>query len=594
MSVLGEEKPSAEHTAARPAISISDLSVHLAGRDLLKKLSVDVQVGEWVVLLGSNGAGKSTLLRCFVDLLPYTAKRLQVFGKDLSSTSPRERAKMLAYMPQGLASFAMSSSEFVALSRYPHQSMWGGLRAHDDLIVQEALRLSKASGLSAQALATLSGGERQRVLLAGALAQEAPILLLDEPGASLDPQQSEALWKNLQELRSKKALTLLQVSHDLEGSLRYADRVLGLAEGVLTLDSPANAVQTPELLPLYQSANKQPPLASQTKKSRASFVRVLAVLSFFLLLSLMLLPFVGALSIHPIAALKGDLAEPLQRVLFELRFPRVLAAAFAGGLLALAGTLLQALFRNPLATPYTLGISSGASFGAVLWMTLAPSVSLPFLHSGGQVGFAILGALLAMTFVWRLGKGAAMQDTRLLLAGVAINFSFAGMILLLQALSNPTQGMQILRWLMGGLDALSAPVLLLYGLLLLSSGAFFMLRASLLDLLGAGYEVAAGRGLNPLAARRGIFFLTSLLVALISAWCGPIAFVGMMAPHMARHLVGHAHRRALPVSLLLGSILLMNADALARWMIAPFELPVGVLTALLGGPFFLIVLRRQT
>jgi iron complex transport system permease protein len=578
------------------ALRIQNLNMSFPGRDLLKKVSFRLEEGEWAVLLGANGAGKSSLLRALVGMMPCQAEAMEIFGQDLRHMSARQRARQLAFLPQGLPSYAMSVWDFLTLSRYPHQPALGGLTSGDEDSVREAVHLAGVDHLLLQPVATLSGGERQRVLLAAALAQESPVLLLDEPGASLDPLQRERLWESLNHFRRERHLSLLQISHDVDGSLAHADRILALREGSIALDQPTSECQSQDMATLYLD----PPSRPHESSARSSwaprtknFLVVLSLLFLAALLAFFILPFVGAISMKPSVLLGSETTDPIWQIFFHLRLPRVLAGALTGALLALAGTLLQALFRNPLATPYTLGISSGAAFGAVFWMSLAAMTPVAF-QAVGQTGFALLGAGIAMSLVWRLGKGGNLNDSSLMLAGVAINFSFAGLILLMQAMSDPTRGMQMLRWLMGGLDALSLPVLLLFSVTLVLTGGFFGLKSSMLDLLSAGQDEAAGRGLDPLRSRRGIFLISSVIVAFVSAWCGPVAFVGMMAPHMARQLVGHGHRQMLPVSLLLGALLLMSADALARWIIAPFELPVGVLTALLGGPFFLLILRTRS
>lgn len=298
-----------------------------------------------------------------------------------------------------------------------------------------------------------------------------------------------------------------------------------------------------------------------------------------------------------VGALRLDLWEALQdpasasaQLLWELRLPRVLLGWVAGATLALAGALLQALFRNPLASPYTLGISSGAALGAGLVLTTAASAALPL---GSVQGGALAGALVAGLLVWVLGRRArAHGSSGLLLAGVALNFTFSSLLLLVQVLADPSQSLRMLRWLMGGLDSTSWADLPLPLALLLLVAPLAWLGARQLDLLSLGETSAHSRGLHVRGVTAAIFWLSSLLVAGLVAVTGPIGFVGLMAPHAARLLLGPGHRRLLPASLLLGSGFLVLCDALARWLIAPAELPVGVITACLGGPLFVLVLVK--
>ena len=323
---------------------------------------------------------------------------------------------------------------------------------------------------------------------------------------------------------------------------------------------------------------------------------ILALLLVFSLGSLPLALSLGAMPLDLGRAFR-DAVSPDALILWQIRAPRVLLGWVAGAVLSLAGLLLQALFRNPLASPYTLGISSGSALGAGLALAAGGLAFAVPLEGGlrllGAQGGALAGAALAGSLAWSVGRRADRSGPGgLLLAGVALNFTFASLLLLLQVLADPSQSLRILRWLMGGLDAaawsaLPAPAaVLVVGLLLAWAGS------RELDLLSLGEETAHGRGLSLPLLTGGIFWLSSLLVAVLVAVTGPIGFVGMMAPHAARLLVGPGHRRLIPAALLLGSGFLVLADAAARTVLSPAELPVGVLTACLGGPVFLLLLMR--
>jgi iron complex transport system permease protein len=283
-------------------------------------------------------------------------------------------------------------------------------------------------------------------------------------------------------------------------------------------------------------------------------------------------------------------------ILWEIRLPRVLLGWLAGAGLALAGVLMQALFRNPLASPYTLGISSGAALGAGLvlgaggWLGGAAGARVPLW---GAQGGALAGAAVAGVLVWWLGRRAERDGGGLLLAGVALNFTFASLLLLIQVLADPSQSLRILRWLMGGLDAAAWQSLPLPAVMVTLGLGLAWLGARELDLLSLGSETAHTRGLRLAWLTAGIYWLSAVVVAVLVAVTGPIGFVGMMAPHAARQLVGPGHRRLLPAAVLLGSSFLVLCDALARWLVAPAELPVGVITSCVGGPAFLLLLVRR-
>lgn len=281
-----------------------------------------------------------------------------------------------------------------------------------------------------------------------------------------------------------------------------------------------------------------------------------------------------------------------EQILHDIRIPRVLFAFIAGCGLALSGLVFQAMFHNPLATPFTLGVASGASLGAALSVYLGLNIS--FFGFGGHTLSAFIGALFAISFVYsisRLREGFSTET--LLLTGVAVSFFFSSLILFVQYLSNVSDAFQIIRWLMGSLTVVGydevlqlLPFVSLNALVILALGRE-------LNLMMAGDEIALSRGVSVKAVRYVLFFVTSLCVGAIVALCGPIGFVGMMVPHMCRLMLGADHRWLIPASLLFGGSFLIICDAIARWIIAPAELPVGVITTLLGGPFFLWLLIRS-
>ncbi len=319
---------------------------------------------------------------------------------------------------------------------------------------------------------------------------------------------------------------------------------------------------------------------------------ILAACGIFALLVLGLAPFVGPRWISPSLLLADPALQPDARILWSIRLPRVLLAFCAGAGLALGGAVFQALFRNPLATPFTLGVSSGAACGASCY--LLSGLSLSLLGIPGLTLSALAGAGVSILLVHGLGRACrSLGPNGLLLAGVAVSFTFSSLILFTQYLADFSQSYRILRWLMGGLDLVGRGPLLGLLPLLLPGAVIVLLLARPLDLLSTGDELARSRGLSTGRARGALFFASSLVVGAVVAQCGPVAFVGMMVPHICRLLTGPRHGALLPLCLLFGGAFLVLCDTAARSLMAPAEIPVGVLTALLGGPFFLWLLLSR-
>jgi iron complex transport system permease protein len=281
-------------------------------------------------------------------------------------------------------------------------------------------------------------------------------------------------------------------------------------------------------------------------------------------------------------------------ILLRLRIPRVLTGFLAGGALALCGMVFQALFRNPLATPYTLGVSSGASLGAVVSLTVMTGQGVG-RWLAPTVPWALTGAVAVVLVVFFLaGRSRQLAGNTLLLAGVAINLFCASLILLLQYLGNRTETFQVVRWMMGSLSGSGYPGVT--GLLLFFvPGAWLVWRfRHELDMLLSGNDLAITRGVNLKRMVPVLYFSLSLLTGMTVAFCGPIGFVGIMVPHLCRRLFSSRHDRLLLPVIFCGGVLLVVCDTVARVMLAPAEVPVGIIMALLGGPFFLFVLLHRT
>ena len=282
------------------------------------------------------------------------------------------------------------------------------------------------------------------------------------------------------------------------------------------------------------------------------------------------------------------------QIFFVARLPRVLAGAVIGATLAAAGVVLQALLRNPLATPFTLGVSAGAALGAMLAIAFRLDVGAFGLSSVPVASF--LGAITAIGVVYGLASSQrrGLSTNVLLLAGVTLNAFFSALILFVQYLSDFAESYRAVRWLMGDLDIGSYGPLVAAAPLLVGAFAVFATLPRALNLLTMGEDMAASRGVDVTRAQRWAFFSASLATGAAVSLGGPVGFIGIIVPHLVRLIVGSDHRVVLPAAALFGAAFLVLCDLVARTAMAPIELPVGVITALIGGPFFLWLLVRQS
>ncbi|MFF4099437.1 FecCD family ABC transporter permease [Streptomyces sp. NPDC001903] len=334
---------------------------------------------------------------------------------------------------------------------------------------------------------------------------------------------------------------------------------------------------------------------------------VLGLLAVALLASAVAGLALGPVRIAPGRVLDIVLGGPGQRtgafasIVWDVRMPRLLLGAVVGAGLAVAGTVLQALVRNQLADPFLLGASSGASLGAVLVIVLgagaaATGGALGAIGALGVPAAAFAGSMGALVAVYAMARrGGTMTTGRLILAGVAVQYILSALTSLVLVLAaHPDQIRSVLFWTLGGLGGARWGELALPGAALLVGTALLTALARPLDLLLAGEEGARTLGLDTGRFRAAVFVLTSLVIGVLVAYSGAIGFVGLMVPHAARMVVGAGHRALLPVAALGGAVFLTLADLVARTAAAPEEIPVGVVTALVGGPFFLWMLRRST
>lgn len=323
--------------------------------------------------------------------------------------------------------------------------------------------------------------------------------------------------------------------------------------------------------------------------------RVLMGLTIALIIALMWGAASGALGISPWALMSGNASELSVQVWWQLRLPRLLLGVAVGAMLAGSGAAMQGLFRNPLADPTLLGLASGAGLFVALWIVLFQGSAMGSLY--GQFAAGFLGALSVCVIVFGLAKrqgGSSAAVMTLLLAGLAVNTLAGAGGGVLAFIANDEQLRQLSLWGMGTLtNALWRTTAI--ALVLISIALWMLLRsASELDLLQLGESTAHAAGLDASRLKRRVVVATSLGVGLCVALTGVIGFLGLLVPHCLRLWLGPSHRLLLPASMLGGALLLVVADTLARTLGAPAEIPVGLLTSLLGGPYFLYLLMRRS
>jgi iron complex transport system permease protein len=285
----------------------------------------------------------------------------------------------------------------------------------------------------------------------------------------------------------------------------------------------------------------------------------------------------------------GGSADITRTILLQIRLPRVLLGFVVGCSLASVGVVLQALLRNPLADPYVLGVSSGAALGAAVGVLCGAGTT--FLAEAALPACGFAGGIMALVIVYRTATSSEhLPIHSLLLTGVILNAIFSALIMFITSILDPNRSYGMMAWLMGTLTSptysglVGVLVYLSISLILL----FRQMRA--LNILALGEDTARTLGIDTEQAKRSIFILTALVTGAVVSVSGMIGFIGMVVPHAVRLAIGADHRLLLPASALVGGIFLMGADTMARTVIAPTEIPVGIITALVGGPFFVYLL----
>src|SRR5262245_39953229 len=324
--------------------------------------------------------------------------------------------------------------------------------------------------------------------------------------------------------------------------------------------------------------------------SAARFLIVVGSCALFCLMVLLVAPWVGSTGVTWRNVLAG--ASPDREIFVVARLPRVLFGALVGGALATAGVLFQAILRNSLADPFTLGVSAGSSLGAfiAIWWGLETVVfGIPIVSVA-----AFIGAFLTILLVFFIARsGGGVPTFTLILAGVTLNFVFFAMMMFIHYAADFSESYLMTRWTMGALD--TADMRTVAGAAPFVIACFFGLMwvGPQLNPLAAGEEWAASRGVDVRRLKTVSYFIASILTGAVTAFSGPIGFVGLIVPHTIRLILGPDHRLLIPASFFLGASFLVLCDTAARTMFAPTEIPVGVVTSLLGGPFFIALLKRK-
>lgn len=329
--------------------------------------------------------------------------------------------------------------------------------------------------------------------------------------------------------------------------------------------------------------------------------RFVVLLSALLLVCIIMSASVGSSSVRLPTVLKAiaerfggaPVAEVEHSIVMDVRLPRVFCAVLTGASLSMAGLVMQGIFQNPLVSPYTLGVSNGASFGASLAIILSSKLAMLGLGTYLTPVFAFVFSMLTMLLVYSISRLTDHAEKTLILSGVAIGYLFSALVSALKYVSNVQALPELVFWSMGSLAGLKWNVV--FFLLAAFSVCFVLTLANAwnLNVMALGCEEATALGVDYRKMLVLTFFVTTILTSTAVAFTGVIGFVGLIAPHVARMLVGGDYRCCVPVSALLGALLLLIADTLARTLFSPVEIPVGIVTSFIGVPFFLYLIMQR-
>jgi iron complex transport system permease protein len=319
--------------------------------------------------------------------------------------------------------------------------------------------------------------------------------------------------------------------------------------------------------------------------------RIFLSIAFIISLSVILIaPFLGAVKI----TLKGLTDNNTLRIIFfNLRVPRVFLSFFAGAMLSVSGLILQSVFRNPLVSPYTLGVSSAASAGVFFSIKTGIFFSFFSILTSYNI-FSIIFSLFSVFFLYFLSKISGDFNLKTaLLAGISLNFLFSSFIMILHFISSPQESFEIFKWIFGSLETegYSIVIIFLFLFIILFALSFYYRRE--LDLFSLSEEIALSKGVDVEKFKISVFLLLSIIIAIIVSYTGPIGFIGLIIPHIAKKLGGGKHSVIVPLSAYLGGFLLVFSDIFSRIVVPPAEIPVGIITTLFGVPFFIYLIWKN-
>ena len=316
-------------------------------------------------------------------------------------------------------------------------------------------------------------------------------------------------------------------------------------------------------------------------------IRIISIILFSFII-LMTASFIGPyININAIF----DYSSQDSYIFWQIRIPRVITAFLTGGILAVSGLVFQSIFKNPIATPYTLGVASGASMGAAIYYLFGSALSYSFI--GGSIS-AVVGALIVIIIVYLIGiMGNKVDTSVILLSGVAISFFCSSTIMFIQYFSDPANSYKITRYMMGSLS--SSHIEYLKYIMPVSLISLFIIFSNHmeLDIISTGDNIALSRGVNVKKTIYTLYFTVSIMLAVTISIFGPIGFIGMMIPHICRNITSSKNKILIPVSFIFGGSFLIICDTIARIIIAPADLPVGIITSMIGAPFFIFLVIKS-
>ena len=312
---------------------------------------------------------------------------------------------------------------------------------------------------------------------------------------------------------------------------------------------------------------------------------IIYIFTFIGILTLVFTPFIGTISISINEAFESE-------IFLNIRLPRVLFAFIVGFSLSMIGVIFQALLRNDLATPYTLGVSSGGALGAVI--SIKSGLAITFLGFTSTTLFSVAGSVFTIILIYWIAKSKiGISPITLVLAGVTVSLFFSSIILFIHYMADFTETYMMIRWLMGGLQITGWNYSIILFPFVVLIFLYFFNNSNAFNIMNAGRDLAVSKGVDVERLQKYSFLCGSVLIGLVVAFAGPIGFIGLIIPHLMRLIFGPDHKRLLFTATLFGGIFLVWCDTIARTIISPAELPVGVITSLIGGPFFIWLLIKK-